>query len=567
MKTEISADAIDELAGYRALVACARSFERAMDLNSLIDEIIDRSADIMRAEAASIFLPDIKTGELILYSTHPNIRSLGKEVRIPKGKGIAGAVFESKQALNIKDAKKDPRHFRTVDKTAAFNTRAILCVPLLNGGECMGVMQALNPLDRPHFSDQNIELFEDFGVLIVNTLVRLDIQKQEIERARSQQELHLAREIQMSYMPVGIQAFEDCKVHFSYLPASDVGGDFYFAHPAGGGKLLLGLGDASGKGIPAALTMARATAIIRAQANEAINDLGQWMTQLNKEISLDLKAGQFIGLTVMLIDRSTSLAQVCTAGQFAPVRYRRGRWLPIETPKQMPIGILDNTVYRANNTDLKAGDQFILFSDGLPEARNESGKEWGLEPFIASLPKGFNAFETNNKINETWNTHVGRASQHDDSTFLLLDWCGPRPEPVMQFDCCPGNLCHLRSFIEPWAIHAGLGDIKAGQVVTACDEAVSNVFRHAYQGKPGPVKVTVKLVNQSLWITVSDRAGEIDLKRVKGRDLEDLRPGGLGTVIMEKVFDDIQYLTDKQGTQLTLIKHISDSEAKAEILI
>jgi len=226
----------------------------------------------------------------------------------------------------------------------------------------------------------------------------------------------------------------------------------------------------------------------------------------------------------------------------------------------MPIGILDCLDYSANEADLNAGDQIILFSVVLPEARNEQGEEWGLDGFIQSLPKGHNAAKTTSLINQVWESHVGRASQHDDSTFLMLDWRGPKPGPLVQLNCCPDSLCNVRRFIEPWAIHAGLGDIDTGRVVAACDEAVSNIFRHAYRGKPGPIVMSAELVSNRLKFTISDHAGKVDLDRIKGRDLDDLRPGGLGTVIMGKVFDDVQYATSESGTTLTLIKKLSEME-------
>src|SRR5262245_50551644 len=102
----------DQLTRYKVLMQMARCFGRSMDFQTLIDQILDRSKEGMRAEACTLFLPDHRTRELILHSTDPKITSLPAPLRIPSGKGIAGAVFQSKSAINVKEAQTDPRYFQ-----------------------------------------------------------------------------------------------------------------------------------------------------------------------------------------------------------------------------------------------------------------------------------------------------------------------------------------------------------------------------------------------------------------------------------------------------------------------
>src|SRR5687767_9121880 len=135
----------DQLSRYKVLMEMARCFGRTMDLQTLIDEILNRSQEVMRTEACTLFLPDPRTNELILHSTDPKLAALPQPLRVPPGKGIAGAVFESKQLINIQDARTDPRYFRGIAQQVGFVTRAMLAIPLLDGARCVGVLQALNP--------------------------------------------------------------------------------------------------------------------------------------------------------------------------------------------------------------------------------------------------------------------------------------------------------------------------------------------------------------------------------------------------------------------------------------
>src|SRR4051812_374625 len=257
-----------QLARYKILVDTAKCFSRAMDLQSLIDEILNRSQEVMQAEACTLLLPDLETQELILHSTDPKLAALPQRLRIPPGQGIAGAVFQSKEKLLIQDAQNDPRHYRTIGQQVGVVAHAMIAIPLLDGAECLGVLQALNPRDRKIFDEQDEEIFEGFAGLIANALRRLDAEQQKMELARSNQELHVAREIQESFLPSCAQSFPFCQVRMNYFPAYEVGGDFCSVHPIGKHLLLLGLGDVTGKGIPAALTMARATAMIKATVDQ-----------------------------------------------------------------------------------------------------------------------------------------------------------------------------------------------------------------------------------------------------------------------------------------------------------
>ncbi|MEO6036104.1 MAG: GAF domain-containing protein, partial [Verrucomicrobiota bacterium] len=263
---------------YQGLPSVARCFGAATDVNTLIDEILGRASEMMNAEGCTLLLPDPKTGELILHSTDPSVANLPEPLRVPPGAGIAGAVYQSKQILNVKDVQNDPRHYSAIASKLGKVTRAMLTIPLLNGASCLGVLQALNPREQESFNSEDEEILVGFGGLIVNAPVRIESRRREIEQAQSQQQLFLAREIQDTFLPPPINHFKFCEVYHQHLPAQTVSGDFGFIHPISGNRLLLGLSDVSGKGFPAALTMARATAVIQAMTDQLHDDLGEWLT-------------------------------------------------------------------------------------------------------------------------------------------------------------------------------------------------------------------------------------------------------------------------------------------------
>jgi phosphoserine phosphatase RsbU/P len=549
----------DQVERYRALLDTARCFGCAMNLPALIPDILERAQSVMRAEACSIFLPDAQTGELVIHSTQTKHADVLKSTRIPPNAGIAGAVFQSHRLLNIKDVRHDPRHLATVDQKTGFVTRAMIAIPLLEGTRCLGVMEVINSRDRDSFDEQDEELFEGFGGLIVNALVRLGAQQREVELAGSRHELQLAREIQTTFLPDPGQTFPFGHVRTQYFPAREVSGDFLVVRRVDTHRLLLGLGDVSGKGMPAALTMARLTAMIEISSESIGANIGEWVSRMNRQVTREMKAGRFVSLTFLLADAEKSSMQICAAGQFPPLHFSDGKWQRFEMKTQLPLGILSTSAYTADRVPLRRGESWLLFSDGITEARNTKDEEFTEERFLASLAPDPAAPRTLTAAVTAWKRFVQTTPQHDDASLLLLDWRGVPPAPELHATCAADQLGCGREFVGQWAAHAGYDDVTVGQIVTACDEAAANILRHAYQQRTGPIHYAAALDEQMLTIEILDEAPPISPSQIKPRALDDLRPGGLGTVIISKVFDEVTFHPLPNGNRLTLRKHLSNA--------
>jgi sigma-B regulation protein RsbU (phosphoserine phosphatase) len=546
----------DRIARYQALIEVARHMSSVMDLPALLRSILSNARDMMRAEACSIFLPSPDSDELVLHAAASSQDREFVSIRVPRGTGVAWLVFDSRQTLNIQDALTDPRVNRAAAKASGLVTRTLLSVPLLNGDHCLGVMQLVNALDRPHFDEADVEIAEAYASLLASTLVRLEAERSAVAAERAHQELELAREIQDSFLPPPVRALPTCRVRMGFFPAQEIGGDFYFVHPLDEHRTLCGLGDVSGKGVPAALTMARATAEIRGLSSQVGADLGAWVTQLNNILCQELKQGRFIGMTFLLADSTTGTLQVCTAGQNPPAHSNNSPWKPVPCTPHLPLGILDDFLYRAQTFPLRPGDYWLLFSDGITEARNTAELELTQAGFLEKAPVGLNPPDTFNALVKNWKDFVGAAPPHDDASLMLFVWRGPAPAPVFIGQCCLENLAPARAFIEEWARFSCFDDITAGQIVLACDEATTNIYRHAYGGHPGPLEIHATIQDDHLLIRLIDQGTPVDPSKIKGRELDDLRPGGLGTVLLQRVFDSVTYHPQATGTILELKKRI-----------
>ena len=156
--------------GYLGLLRLAGEIGREPDLKGLLEKILQKSRPWMRAEACSIFLPDPATGELVIHSAHGDSAPQLGSLRVPAGKGIVGAAMAERKMIRVDDVGQDPRFFAKADEQTGWKTRALLAAPLLDGEDCLGVIEFLNPKGRSAFTQEDEEYMEYFSGLVMRPL-------------------------------------------------------------------------------------------------------------------------------------------------------------------------------------------------------------------------------------------------------------------------------------------------------------------------------------------------------------------------------------------------------------
>jgi hypothetical protein len=192
------------------------------------------------------------------------------------------------------------------------------------------------------------------------------------EQARGAAELTAAREIQRRLVPEVLPNVANCRIETAYLPAQEVGGDFYQVFPQSDGSVMVVVGDVSGKGLKAAMTGTLAIGALRSLAAD-ISEPGQLLTRLNREIIRGQDGGFITCLCVKLGPNGELL--ISNAGHLAP--YRNGEELAIEAG--LPLGLISDLRYPESRFEINSGDTLILLSDGVVEARDRNGELFGFE--------------------------------------------------------------------------------------------------------------------------------------------------------------------------------------------
>lgn len=538
---------------YRALLLAARNLFSLTSLDDVVENILKYSRVMMQAEACSMYLPDRAKKELIIYSARGKDDAINA-FRIPWDKGIAGTVFQQRKFLRIDDAQNDPRLLRVADQKTGFITRAMLCAPLVDKDDCFGVLQAINPIDRPIFTQHDQDIFEGLTNIVTGALVRFDREIKIDQEAKLAREMAMAMEIQKSYLPPEELSLPRAEMLVRYRPARTIGGDFYASIPLPGDRLLAALGDVSGKGIPAALTTAQITTEMQTLAPLAEDGLSGYVTALNKALCQRLAAGRFAATTFLLYDPHREMMEVVCAGQFEPWRCRGETWEPVKVPHALALGIFPGQQFKATEVPCIAGEKWILFSDGINEGRNPAGEEYGTDRLRDSLGTR-HAATTINQAWDSWAGFVDTHHQHDDACLALVLL---KPPATMETESSAGNCKMCRNFIEGWSLTAGFPDLVRGQIVLAADEAVTNIIRHTYGSVPDqPIILSAEITDGLLHLRLRDFGPHVKAEKLKGRQLEDIKPGGLGLHLLQSVFSVVEHTPLPDGNEWHLAKPLA----------
>ena len=216
-------------------------------------------------------------------------------------------------------------------------------------------------------------------------------------------EIAAAREVQQRLVPANLPTLPGLYLDATYLPATEVGGDFYQVFPLPDGATLLVIGDVSGKGLKAAMTGTVALGALRSLAQEILSP-ARILTRLNTQLAQSSDGGFITCLCARIAPSGTMT--VANAGHLQP--YRNGEEIPLESG--LPLGITEAAEYSETSLQLNTGDKLTFMSDGVIEARNPSGELFG--------------FDRTRSISTQSAEQIGHAAksfgQEDDITVLTL---------------------------------------------------------------------------------------------------------------------------------------------------
>jgi predicted ester cyclase len=291
-------------------------------------------------------------------------------------------------------------------------------------GELMGVAPTGKDLTNRAIVIHRIvegKIAEEWGMGTIGLKLRGQRLEQEMrERERVEQDLRVARSIQQASLPKEVPELEGWQITPYYQPAREVGGDFYDFLELEGGRLGLVVGDATGKGVPAALVMATTCGMVRTAAL-AVDSPGEVLTRANEALSARIPPNMFVTCFYAMLDPKTGSLTYANAGHDLPYLRRNGDAAELRA-RGMPLGLMPGMGYEEKETIVQAGESALFYSDGLVEAHDPKGKMFGFPRLRALVAEHAEERSLGDFLMEELWSFTGEGwEQEDDIALLTLE--------------------------------------------------------------------------------------------------------------------------------------------------
>lgn len=562
------------------LSAMSRDFADSRDIEQTLRMGLMRITDYLEAAGGALFLLD-EQGTTLTCTCCVGATDIEGLV-LPSHQGIVGRSVQKNSGELVRDVARDPAFFKGVDEKTGFRTRSIICAPMSVRDECIGAIELVNKrASDPRFTSDDLHVLETMASAAALAILNAHMAEALVEQERVRRELELAAEIQRSLLPEAHG--EDFPVHGVNLPAYSVSGDFYDFFALADGRICFNLGDVSGKGMNAALLMAKTASLYRCLGKTGMTP-ARLMARINNELCETNTRGMFVTMVGGIYDPATGRVCLVNAGHEPPLIHGPGEDFRELRADSIPVGIMaaadDGDSYPETTVELD-GRALYVFTDGVTEGFVRNGEMLGSDGLRALLA-GMDAVSPPRRLDGVISLFKQTGQPlRDDVTLLVIDDSGPAARRATggahvnaaaagtKGDCeelvrltiqaRPDRLRLVRQAVSLAAASSGCDDAAAADLMLAVDEACQNVIRHAYQFDPnGRIIVTVQREGDSIIVLIRDFAPPIDVASVQPRDLDELRPGGLGTHLIREVLDGVEFLPTplEGGNVLKLTKKI-----------
>jgi serine phosphatase RsbU (regulator of sigma subunit) len=347
-------------------------------------------------------------------------------VTLPLGDPLIERIAREKAEVTVYDIEEDPLYEkdREACKSTFMSLGSTIIVPLVHKDRLIGLISLGNKKSGKFYRREDVNLLKtlaDQGAAAIENARLLD---EVIEKERMEEELAIARELQMSMLPSTCPEIERFEIAAYSMPAREVGGDFYDFIDMGDGSLGLVIGDVTGKSVSGALVMAASRGIFRMLSEQQLS-VSEIMIRANRRTKKDGKSGMFVALLFAAIDAKECVVTLSSAGQTQPIHFsaETGTASLVETQgDNFPLGILEDVDYEETRLQLTSGDRIVFYTDGIVEAMNPQQEIYGFERLLATVEGAslITADALLKKIMDDVNMFVNGAAQHDDLTVIIV---------------------------------------------------------------------------------------------------------------------------------------------------
>jgi len=405
-----------------ALLDISTHLSKTLELETLLPRIAESLFQIYK-QADRCFLIQQETRGDPASKLVPKLiktRRAGGEANARFSRTIAKQCLETGQAFLSEDASTDSR-FGLAQSIADFRIRSVMVAPLCAAeGKPFGVIQ-LDTQDRTKkFTQDDLKLLIGVGNQAAVSLENVQLHQTVVARERSQRDLELAREVQRSFLPQQAPVVARYEFYSHYESALEIGGDYFDFIPLPDGQLAIVLGDVAGKGVAAALLMAKLSAEAR-YCMLWYPDPAVAITRLNDSL---LRAGlldKFVTLAAVVLNPTTHTVTVVNAGHLTPLLWRQSDGSLDDAVDAevsgLPLGVMEGYEYASAQTTLQPGDSILVFTDGITDAQAVKGDRFemtGVREALKNVPGQAGAAQLGDRLVKAVKAHALGKPQYDD---------------------------------------------------------------------------------------------------------------------------------------------------------
>src|SRR5215471_13519391 len=398
----------------------SRELASILDRQELLQRVAERVKKIVDYDVFSVMLWNEQAQLLESVFSKRCKDSLPTRLRLPLHQGLTGTAAGQRRVLRVHDVSEDPRYIRCETGVEA---RSEIVVPLLMQDRLIGVLDLEST--KPHaFTLEHERMLSTLGSYVAVALENARLYEEAVENERRlRADLDTAKEIQRQLLPTGAREVPGLDLAAAYVPARELGGDFYDFLPYGKGRLGIGLGDVSGKGTAAALYGAMAIGMIREIVVSRDCDPACMLALLNQRLVNTRLDARFIAMLFGVYDAAHRRLTLSNAGAPYPLLLRGGHVVSVRL-EGVPLGLLPDMQYDESVLDLLPGDVVIFASDGILESQNTEEEEFGLQRLtsvLSAVSPEDSAHTIAERILAETDDHSGAGTApHDDRTLVVL---------------------------------------------------------------------------------------------------------------------------------------------------
>lgn len=409
------------------LYRVSQTFNSSLDLDEVLNSVIDEVIAATRAERGFLMLRD-GGGQLSFRAARGMDHRSIDEPEFQVSRSVVERVAQEGRPLLTSNAQSDS-WLRARESVVVLGLRSILCVPLQIKGSMLGVIYVDNRLQAGIFKDSDLDLLTAIASSAASAIENARLYQVAVEKGRLERELQMARELQTSLLPRDTPELAGWEFAARWQPARQVAGDFYDFIQLNLAKASVPsqewgivVADVSDKGMPAALFMALSRSIVRASVTQAASP-ADGITQVNRLLWADSTNGMFVTLFYARISAMSGELTYVNAGHNPPIIYRSGPdELMTLTRTGMLLGVLGVAEFDQRSIQLDPGDFVVMYTDGVTEALNARGEEFGESRLrnVILAHRRAPAADVLNAIQTTVDQFVEEVAPFDDCTLVVL---------------------------------------------------------------------------------------------------------------------------------------------------